>query len=188
LATSNPDDSVVNECLKSIDASLAEVRTISYLLHPPLLDDIGIASAARWYVEGLSKRSGIEVAVDIPDQPERMPHAAELALFRVLQESLTNIHRHSKASRAEVSLRIVNHNAVLRVRDYGTGIAPETLECFLKDGTHVGVGLAGMQERVREQGGMFTIQSADTGTTIEVKMPLWPVSQVTEEQAPTAAN
>jgi signal transduction histidine kinase len=188
LATSNPDDSVVNECLKSIDASLAEVRTISYLLHPPLLDDIGIASAARWYVEGLSKRSGIEVAVDIPDQPERMPHAAELALFRVLQESLTNIHRHSKASRAEVSLRIVNHNAVLRVRDYGTGIAPETLECFLKDGTHVGVGLAGMQERVREQGGMFTIQSADTGTTIEVKMPLWPVSQVTDEQAPTAAN
>jgi signal transduction histidine kinase len=188
LATSNPDDSVVNECLKSIDASLAEARTISYLLHPPLLDDIGIASAARWYVEGLSKRSGIEVSVDIPDQPERMPHAAELALFRVLQESLTNIHRHSKASRAEVSLRIVNHNAVLRVRDYGTGIAPQTLERFLKDGTHVGVGLAGMQERVREQGGMFAIQSADTGTTIEVNMPLSPVSQVADEQPPTAAN
>ncbi len=188
LATSNPDDSVVNECLKSIDASLAEARTISYLLHPPLLDDIGIASAARWYVEGLSKRSGIEVSVDIPDQPERMPHAAELALFRVLQESLTNIHRHSKASRAEVSLRIVNHNAVLRVRDYGTGIAPQTLERFLKDGTHVGVGLAGMQERVREQGGMFAIQSADTGTTIEVNMPLSPVSQVVDEQPPTAAK
>src|ERR1700683_134307 len=188
LATSNPDDSVVNECLKSIDASLAEARTISYLLHPPLLDDIGIASAARWYVEGLSKRSGIEVAVDIPDQPERIPHAAELALFRVLQESLTNIHRHSKASRAEVSLRIVNHNAILRVRDYGTGIAPRTLERFLKDGTHVGVGLAGMQERVREQGGTFTIESNETGTTIEVNMPLSTASQVADEQAPTAAN
>src|SRR6202050_5489256 len=188
LATSNPDDSVVNECLKSIDASLAEARTISYLLHPPLLDDIGIASAARWYVEGLSKRSGIEVAVDIPDQPERIPHAAELALFRVLQESLTNIHRHSKASRAEVSLRIVNHNAILRVRDYGTGIAPRTLERFLKDGTHVGVGLEGMQERVREQGGTFTIESNETGTTIEVNMPLSTASQVADEQAPTAAN
>jgi|SRR6202034_393559 len=188
LANSNPDDSLVNECLKSIDASLAEARTISYLLHPPLLDDIGIASAARWYVEGFSKRSGIEVAVDIPDQPERMPHAAELALFRVLQESLTNIHRHAKASRAEVSLRIVNHSAVLRVRDYGTGIAPAILEHFLKDGTHVGVGLAGMQERVREQGGLFTIQSDETGSTIEVNMPLSTASQVADDQAPTSAN
>ncbi|MGB8541573.1 MAG: CHASE3 domain-containing protein [Candidatus Acidiferrales bacterium] len=187
LANSNPDDSLVNECLKAIDESLAEARTISYLLHPPLLDDIGIASAARWYVEGFSKRSGINVAVDIPDQPERMPHAAELALFRVLQESLTNIHRHAKASRAEVSLRIVDRRAVLRVRDYGTGIAPSILEHFLKDGTHVGVGLAGMQERVREQGGQFTIQSDETGSTIEVSMPLSTTSQVADEQAPTAA-
>jgi signal transduction histidine kinase len=176
LANSNPDDSLVNECLKAIDESLAEARTISYLLHPPLLDDIGIASAAKWYVEGFSKRSGIEVAVNIPDQAERMPHAAELALFRVLQESLTNIHRHSKASWADVSLRIADCRAVLQVRDYGTGVASATLEHFLKDGTHVGVGLAGMQERVREQGGIFAIRSDKTGTTIEVSIPLSTVS------------
>jgi signal transduction histidine kinase len=188
LANSNPDDSLVNECLKAIDESLAEARTISYLLHPPLLDDIGIASAARWYVEGFSKRSGIEVAVNIPDLPERIPHAAELALFRVLQESLTNIHRHAKASRAEISLRIVDRRAVLQVRDYGTGVASATLEHFLKDGTHVGVGLAGMQERVREQGGIFTIQSDETGTTIEVSIPLSTVSQAADEQTPTAAS
>src|SRR5580704_10250846 len=188
LANSNPDDSLVNECLKAIDESLAEARTISYLLHPPLLDDIGIASAAKWYVEGFSKRSGIEVAVNISDQPERLPHAAELTIFRVLQESLTNIHRHAKASRAEVSLRILNRRAVLQVRDYGTGVASATLEHFLKDGTHVGVGLAGMQERVREQGGIFTIQSDETGTTIEVSMPLSSVSQTADEQAPTTAT
>jgi signal transduction histidine kinase len=188
LANSNPDDSLVNECLKAIDESLAEARTISYLLHPPLLDDIGIASAARWYVEGFSKRSGIEVAVDIPDQPNRIPHATELALFRVLQESLTNIHRHAKAARAEVSLRVVNHRAVLRVRDFGAGISHGTLEHFLKDGTHVGVGLAGMQERVTEQGGVFTIQSNETGTIIEVEIPLSAVSQAADEQAPATAN
>ena len=188
LANTNPDDSLVNACLKAIDESLAEARTISYLLHPPLLDDIGIASAARWYVEGFSKRSGIEVAVNIPDLPERIPHAAELALFRVLQESLTNIHRHAKASRAEISLRIVDRCAVLQVRDYGTGVASATLEHFLKDGTHVGVGLAGMQERVREQGGTFMIRSDETGTTIEVSIPLSTVSQAADEQTPTAAN
>ena len=188
LANSNPDNTLVNECLNAIDESLAEARTISYLLHPPLLDDIGIASAAKWYVEGFSKRSGIEVAVNIPDQPERMPHAAELAIFRVLQESLTNIHRHAKASRAEISLRIVNCRAVLQVRDYGTGVDSTTLEHFLKDGTHVGVGLAGMQERVREQGGIFTIQSDETGTTIEVSIPLSNVSRGAGEQTPTTAN
>jgi signal transduction histidine kinase len=188
LANLNPDDSLLNECLKSIDDSLAEARTISYLLHPPLLDDIGIASAARWYLEGFSKRSGIQVSADIPDYPVRMPHAVELALFRVLQESLTNIHRHAKSSRAKVSLRIAKNRAVLRVRDYGPGIARATLDHFLKDGTHVGVGLAGMQERVREQGGIFEIRSDGSGTAIEVNVPLSDLARSTEEQAPTAMN
>lgn len=182
LANSRPNDPVISECMKSIDASLAEARTISYLLHPPLLDDIGIASAARWYLDGFAKRSGIEVSTDIPDNPNRMPHAVELALFRVLQESLTNIHRHAKSSRAEVSLRVVNNGAVLRLRDFGIGIARETLEHFQQDGTHVGLGLAGMQERVREQGGQFTIHSDGSGTTIEVRMPLWAAWQGAQEQ------
>jgi len=172
LANSNPDDIVVADCLKLIDESLAEARTISYLLHPPLLDDIGIASAARWYLEGFSKRSGIEVSADIPDSDSRMPRAMELALFRVLQESLTNIHRHAKSSRAAVSLHVLKDRAVLRIRDYGQGIPRETLERFLHDGTHVGVGLAGMRERVAEQNGQFEILSDESGTAIEVGMPL----------------
>jgi signal transduction histidine kinase len=172
LADSNPNDVVVADCLKLIDESLAEARTISYLLHPPLLDDIGIASAARWYLEGFSKRSGIEVSADIPDSDSRMPRAMELALFRVLQESLTNIHRHAKSSRAAVSLHLLKDRAVLRVRDYGQGIPRETLEHFLHDGTHVGVGLAGMRERVAEQNGQFEIISDESGTAIEVGMPL----------------
>jgi signal transduction histidine kinase len=172
LANSHPDDSVVADCLKAIDESLAEARTISYLLHPPLLDDIGIASAARWYLEGFSKRSGIEVSADIPDSATRMPRAMELALFRVLQESLTNIHRHAKSTRAEVSLHMLKDRAVLRVRDHGKGIPSETLEHFQHDGTHVGVGLAGMRERVAEQNGEFEISSDESGTVIEVTMPL----------------
>jgi signal transduction histidine kinase len=172
LASSYPDDNVVADCLRSIDQSLAEARTISYLLHPPLLDDIGIASAARWYLEGFAKRSGIEVSTDIPDSAIRMPRSMELTMFRVLQESLTNIHRHSKSTRAEVSLHMLTDSAVLRVRDYGKGISRETLEHFQHDGTHVGVGLAGMRERVAEQDGQFEIESDDHGTVIEVRMPL----------------
>jgi signal transduction histidine kinase len=135
------------------------------------LDDIGIAAAARWYVEGFSKRSGIEVSTDIPDGAGRIPRATELALFRVLQESLINIHRHSDSTRAEVSLHTLKDRAVLRVRDHGKGIPNETLEHFRHDGTHVGVGLSGMRERVAEQDGEFEIHSDESGTEIEVTMP-----------------
>src|SRR6202046_458996 len=172
LGNSHPEDSVVAVCLKDSQRCLAEARTSSYLLPPPLLDDIGIASAARWYLEGFSKRSGIEVSADIPDSATRMPRAMELALFRVLQESLTNIHRHAKSTRAEVSLHMLKDRAVLRVRDHGKGIPSETLEHFQHDGTHVGVGLAGMRERVAEQNGEFEISSDESGTVIEVTMPL----------------
>ncbi len=183
LANAKPDDSVVAECLKLLDESLSETRTISYLLHPPLLDDIGIASAARWYLEGFSKRSGIEVSADIPDSDSRMPRSMELALFRVLQESLTNIHRHAKSPRAEVSLRVLKDRAVLRVRDHGKGIPTETLEHFLHDGTHVGVGLAGMRERVTEQNGWFEISSDESGTVIEVRMPISIDESLQDQQA-----
>jgi signal transduction histidine kinase len=189
LADSRPDDIVIADCLRLIDESLAEARTISYLLHPPLLDDIGIASAARWYLDGFAKRSGIEVSADIPDSATRMPREIELALFRVLQESLTNIHRHAKSSSAEVSLQVLKDRAVLRVRDRGKGIPSETLEHFLHDGTHVGVGLAGMRERVAEQDGEFEIYSDESGTVIEVTMPLSGTENVDDRRsAPSSAS
>jgi signal transduction histidine kinase len=172
LLDKNPQDELLKEIDKLLNESVSETRTISHLLHPPLLDEVGLASAARWFVEGFAKRSGVEVTTDIPDEPGRLPRPAELVLFRVLQESLTNIHRHSKSLRAEVSLHSTAANVILRVRDYGKGIPRQTLANFLSTGTDVGVGLAGMRERVREQGGRFDIQSDKTGTTITVTMPI----------------
>ena len=101
-----------------------------------------------------------------------MAHDVELALFRVLQECLTNIHRHSKSNRADVTLRWMPGEAYLRVRDYGGGIAAEVLRQFRESGSNVGVGLAGMRERVRDQGGNLDIQSDDSGVTVVVTMPL----------------
>jgi signal transduction histidine kinase len=170
LLEKHPDDPSIVECVKSVDEAILGTRTISHLLHPPLLDEAGFESAARWFVEGFSQRSGIPVSLTIEDTG-RLPRSVELALFRVLQESLTNIHKHSKSPRAEVSLRPAKANVVLRVRDFGDGIPEETLENFVNSGTRVGVGLAGMRERIREQGGQFKINSNGAGTTIEVSLP-----------------
>jgi signal transduction histidine kinase len=170
LLEKNPDDPSIVECVKCIDDAILGTRTISHLLHPPLLDEAGFESAARWYVEGFSQRSGIPVALTIGDVG-RLPRSVELALFRVLQESLTNIHKHSKSPRAEVSLQPNKDTVILRVKDFGAGIPEETLENFVNSGTRVGVGLAGMRERIREQGGQFNINSNGNGTTIEVSLP-----------------
>jgi signal transduction histidine kinase len=118
----------------------------------------------------------------------RLPRAIELALFRVLQESLTNIHRHSKSPSAEVSLRQVFAGTVLKIRDFGKGIAADTLRNFLHTGTRVGVGLAGMRERVREQGGQLAVQSDTTGTTITVTMPPSASEATTEMQTAAPAD
>ena len=172
LLEKNPQDELLKEIDKLLNESVTETRTISHLLHPPLLDEVGLASAARWYVEGFATRSGIELTTDIPDEPGRLPRPAELVLFRVLQESLTNIHRHSKSLRAEVALHSSPSTVILQIRDYGKGMPREMLTNFLATGTNVGVGLAGMRERVREQSGRFDIQSDKTGTTITVTMPI----------------
>jgi signal transduction histidine kinase len=170
LLEKNPDDASIAECVKTIDEAILSTRTISHLLHPPLLDEAGFDSAARWYVEGFSQRSGILVSLTIKDTG-RLPRSVELALFRVLQESLTNIHKHSKSPSAEVLLRAEKDIVILRVRDFGSGMPEETLENFRNLGTRVGVGLAGMRERIREQAGEFKIDSDASGTTIEVKLP-----------------
>src|SRR5207253_10352141 len=112
------------------DEAMTETRTISHLLHPPLLDETGFGSAAKWYVEGFAKRSGIQTKLDIPEDLSRLPGPLELALFRVLQESLTNVHRHSKCSSAEVSLRLSQEQIVFRVRDYGQRNADDALTHF----------------------------------------------------------
>jgi signal transduction histidine kinase len=148
------------------DQALQEIRTTSYLLHPPLLDECGFASAARWFVEGYTKRSGIAVECEIPEQMERLAPSLELALFRILQESLTNVHRHSGATAACVKLRCDPEWLNFEVSDNGRGIPEHRLKQFRDSNGNGGVGIAGMQERVRELGGEMRIRSDTAGTTI----------------------
>ena len=166
------DRRILADSLKLLDESISETRTLSHLLHPPLLDELGFASAAEWYTEGFAQRSGVKVDVQIPSDRLRMPPEVELALFRILQESLTNIHRHSKSANAEVSLAIASHQAVLTIRDSGKGITPEQLARFQSDGANAGVGLAGMRERVRQLGGQLRLRSSTSGTEVTATVPL----------------
>jgi len=183
LLEMNPADKILAETEKVLDEALAETRTVSYLLHPPLLDELGIASAVKWYLDGFGQRSGIHLSVDIADSFGRLSQSTELVLFRALQESLTNVHRHSKSSKADVSLRTAGDKIVLRVRDYGKGMPRGTLEKFLRTGADSGVGLAGMRERIREQSGQFEIQSDENGTLVEVILPISVPPSVHEQSA-----
>ena len=155
-----------------MDRCIAEVRTLSYLLHPPTMDAVGIASATRWYVEGFGLRSGLKIKLDVPADPVRLADATELALFRVLQEALTNVHRHSGASEAAVRIQRSLGQVILEVRDNGHGIEPEMLTRFRESGAGVGVGLISMQERARELGGMLQVESKGTGTVVRISIPI----------------
>ena len=151
---------------------MSEVRTLSYLLHPPTMDAAGFASAARWYVEGFGQRSGIKVSLDAPDDLGRLPDAIELALFRVLQEALTNVHRHSGASEAHVLIREDAGQVVLEIKDNGRGIPKELLSHFRATGAGMGVGVAGIRERAWELGGSLEVESDSGGTRVRVSIPV----------------
>ena len=163
---------LLSECSELVQRCISETRTLSHLLHPPLLDEAGFASAASWFVNGFSQRSGIPVTLDLPPDLPRLPNAVEIALFRVLQESLTNVHRHSESKSAEIYLKTSAGCVTLEVRDHGRGIAAQRLQQMQIYGTHSGVGLAGMRERVRELGGEFEIHSTRAGTVIRASIPL----------------
>jgi PAS domain S-box-containing protein len=165
---------LLTECTQLLDQCLAETRTISYLLHPPLLDETGLASPIRWYVEGFAKRSGIEVALDMPESIPRFSNEIETAVFRILQESLTNAHRHAKTPKVDIGIQLGAETIVMSVRDYGSGIPPRLLRSFMERNERVGVGLAGMRERARELGGLMTVMRADDGpgTIVAVEIPI----------------
>jgi signal transduction histidine kinase len=182
FSNSQPADRLLSEAIDLLDQSIAETRTISHLLHPPLLDEAGFSSAAKWYLEGFAQRSGIEVKIDLPPDVGRLPKSIELGLFRVLQESLTNIHRHSGSSRAEIALQLFPDKVILDVKDYGRGIPKELLKNFSAEGTNFGVGLAGMRERVRELGGRLEIHSGP-GLLISVTLPLSDVTKTADASA-----
>jgi len=159
------------ESRELVDGSLQEVRTLSHLLHPPMLDEVGLLPAIRWFTSGFSQRSGIDVQLDMPEGPRRLPVELETAIFRVVQESLTNIHRHSGSKQAAVYLDIRDNLAQLRVIDYGRGIPPEKLSAR-PGNSSVGVGILGMRERVRQLGGQLDITSNNAGTTVNVIIPV----------------
>jgi PAS domain S-box-containing protein len=149
----------------------AEIRTASYLLHPPLLDELGLVSTLRWLADGLRSRSGLEVRLELPQQLERLPPEQELALFRVAQEALTNVHRHSASPWVGVRLRGHSGGLVLEVQDAGRGI-PEVLKPDSPGSLAAGVGVAGMRERIRELGGTLEVESTSNGTLIRACLPL----------------
>jgi signal transduction histidine kinase len=142
-----------------------ELRTISYLLHPPLLDELGLASALRWYVDGFGKRSGIAVHLDFRGEGRLAPEF-ETALFRVVQECLINIHRHSGSATASIRLSYGNSRIVLEVQDEGRGMSAEELS-EISSGAALGVGLRGMRERIKDLGGEMEILSSGRGTTVK---------------------
>jgi signal transduction histidine kinase len=162
----------VTELSHVLNDAISQTRTISYLFHPPLLDEAGFASAAKWLVNGYAQRMGIDVSVKILRPAERLPQSVEITLYRVLQEALNNVHRHSHSSKADVSLESDANWTTLRVKDYGRGIPRETLAAFLDNGKQVGVGLTGMKERVTEQGGRLEIRSDETGTEVIATIPI----------------
>jgi len=147
-----------------------EIRTTTYLLHPPLLDENGLPQAIQWYMRGLMERSGLRIELDIAEDFGRLPADLELAVFRIVQESLTNIHRHSRSKTATIRLSRGLDNVLLEIQDQGTGISGEKLAAIKAQRT--GVGITGMRERVRHLKGEMDIQSSSTGATIMVTFPL----------------
>jgi signal transduction histidine kinase len=173
LVITQPEtESYLSEVEQLLARAITETRTLSHLLHPPLLDAAGLTSAATWYVEGFGKRSGIQAKLTLPKKLGRLPTSVETALFRIMQEALTNVHRHSGSAKVEVALEVEKNLALLAIRDFGKGIPKKTLELFLEAGTNVGVGLAGIRERVKELGGSFDVQSSKKGTTLKVSIPI----------------
>jgi anti-sigma regulatory factor (Ser/Thr protein kinase) len=162
---------LVSEVAALADQAIEEIRTMSYLLHPPLLDEVGFACAAEWYVEGFAKRTGVNVKLDIATAQERLPIGIEIALFRVLQESLTNVHRHSGASEVSVCFYHQLKKIVLEIRDDGSGIPAERLARLRYTAAETGVGLAGMRERMNELNGKLEIESDGHGTTMRAIVP-----------------
>jgi PAS domain S-box-containing protein len=166
---------LLSESIELANQCLREIRTLSYLLHPPLLDEFGLISALQWYVEGFSERSGIAVTLDVCPDLRRLPPDVETSLFRLIQESLTNIHRHSGSQTALISLAHQDGHVQLSIQDQGRGMDTRRLP-----GAHAtpgpGVGIASMRERVRELGGTLLINSSPQGTCLSVTLPLPPLA------------
>jgi len=173
-------------CVRQISSDL---RTLSYLLHPPLLDEMGLESALRWYIDGFAQRSSIQVQLEFPESWGRLSEDLEIAIFRVVQECLTNVHRHSGSATATIRLYQSSGNAVLEVSDDGRGIAAETMSQISSVGAS-GVGLRGIRERIKDFGGDLEVTSGGDGkgTAVRMAIPLTAATEATRLEAFVAAT
>jgi signal transduction histidine kinase len=160
---------VLEQSIALTDECAREIRTMSYLLHPPLLDEFGLAHALKAYVKGYTQRTGVTVELEVAADLGRLARDSETALFRIVQEALANIHRHSGSATARILLERDNGGVALRVQDQGRGLPPGVLE---RGGVRLGVGISGMRERARQLGGSLEIHSLQTGTTVEAVLPV----------------
>ena len=167
---------------ETINRAIQQVRSLSHLLHPPLLDEVGLLSAVRWYLDGLTKRSGIATSLDVhPADFPRLGAELETAIFRIIQEALTNVYRHSGAQKAWVTLRQQESQLAVLIRDDGKGIESPVAE--LRPGS-IGIGIGGMSQRAKEFGGELRLRNSDPGTLVEVAVPfLSPASEKSHAMA-----
>jgi signal transduction histidine kinase len=161
----------VSENAAMVEQIGREIRTISHLLHPPLLDAAGLASALRWYVDGFSERSKIKVDLDIPKEFGRLSDEMEIAIFRMVQECLTNIHRHAGGSSAAIRVHEEHHQLFIEIQDRGRGM-PQEKQKELTSSVRAGVGFRGMRERLGQLGGVLEIRSDSAGTAVTATLPL----------------
>jgi PAS domain S-box-containing protein len=167
-----PKGSGSDQAREILDSAVASVRNLSYLLHPPLLDETGLRSALHWYVDGLVTRSGIQIGLTItPLIFPRLAKDVETTIFRVVQESLTNVYRHANSESARVEIEKQPECVIVRVRDYGKGLPQEFSGRMHSSG--LGIGITGMRERVRQFGGQLTLSRAEPGALVEARIPLF---------------
>jgi signal transduction histidine kinase len=162
--------SQISNALEMIERCNSDISAISYSLHPPLLDDMGLVPAIVWYAEDFSERSGIRVELDMPRHPHRLPEQIETVLFRVVEECLSNIRLHSGSRAARIKVAIDAGKATLQISDEGHGISPESASKFQADVPTLGVGISGMRERIRELDGQMNIRSSGSGLIVEVSL------------------
>ena len=166
------DRTLLAEGVNLIDGSIGDVRTLSYLLHPPFLDESGLLDALQWYARGFADRSGVAIDLKVPARFERLPQDVESTLFRVVQEALTNIHRHARSASARIRLRTERGSLILEITDRGRGMPADVLSSVTSGSSAPGVGLAGMRERLQQLGGTLHIKSNDRGTILQATVPL----------------
>jgi signal transduction histidine kinase len=169
---SDPDRILLDEGVQLTDRAITEVRTVSYLLHPPYLDETGLLSAVQWYVRGFAERSGIIIDLDLPEAVTRLPRDVETTLFRIVQEALINIHRHADSPTARIRLRVGDGQLILEIEDHGKGMSPAFVARLRAGVSALGVGVAGMRERLKQLGGALEINSSPQGTVVRAVVPL----------------